>query len=130
MKYPECEKIEQLQETILFLSKFWDGFISDYAIAFFPKEKKIEKISLLSHVQEFDDGKEEYILISSFFNWVMYERGFNCHLIVRNDESLESINNNGGGILHESTENLIYEFFDIDRNKLEKERRSMLENLT
>ncbi len=31
--------------------------------------------------------------------------------------------------VNESTEDILYKYFDIDRNKLEKERRRMLDNI-
>lgn len=67
--------------------------------------------------------KDKSQVIGEFLEWLQYERSITVELCVRNDihDKLFPFNF--------STEKLLAEFFNIDLNKVEKEKRQILDEL-
>jgi hypothetical protein len=67
--------------------------------------------------------KDKSQIIGEFLEWLTHERLIRVELCVRNDIHDNLIP------CYPSTEELLAEFFDIDLNKIEKEKRQMLDEL-
>ena len=87
----------------------------------YPECEKIAEVS------------EELNKIGRFLNWLKMEKGFVLGEYYKVDE-IDDISDYGDleeviFPVHTSTDKLLAEYYDIDMNKVEEERREMLEDI-